>query len=85
MATQAEIEADLLIVSTAITKLINKESVSRVELGSGASRTVYQFQEISFEMLSRERDRLTRELEAVVGGESKTFRTTSRMQMTFSK
>ena len=84
MATKEELEADLAIVSSAITKLINKESVTRVELGSGASRTVYQFQEISFETLSAERNRLLAEL-AAVSGETKTFRAASRMQLVFSK
>lgn len=84
MATKEQLEADLAIVSSAITKLINKESITKIELGSGASRTVYQFQEISFELLTSERNRLLAEI-AAVSGEARTFRISSRMQMTFSK
>lgn len=84
MATAVQIQADLDIVSTAITKLLSKESVSRVELGSGSSKTVYEMQEVSFEVLDRERTRLQAEL-AAVNQESKAFRTSSRVQLIFSK
>jgi hypothetical protein len=82
--TIEELNADLVIVNNAISELIQNKRVSRFRIGSGTSIREYQFSEITMDMLNTERSRIFAELNAL-SATDQTFRTSSRMQTTYSK
>jgi hypothetical protein len=84
METEAELQAQLLTVQTAIQALIAGERISVMEIGSPEFRRKYQFGEVTLEALREERANIQQKLAALSTTEP-TFRETSPHYMSWSK
>lgn len=82
--TVNELNTQLNTVNTAITKLLNSEQLTRLEVGTGINRTVYQFSEINLDNLTNLKDEILKKLAALNSEETK-FRRSSAMRTAWSK
>ena len=85
MESEQELQAQLLVVNTAISKLIAGERPSHVEVGSGGYKRVYKFSEVTLENLQRERTIIQQKLVNLESlTQEPTYRTTAH-HMSWSK
>lgn len=84
METLEELQTKLLVVNNAIQKTLAGERITRFETGSGASSRTYEYEEVSLETLNKERFRILSNIQSLSVSEP-TFRTSSRMQLTYRK
>lgn len=85
MESEQELQAQLLVVNTAISKLIAGERPSHVEVGSGGYKRVYKFSEVTLENLQRERTIIQQKLANLESlTQEPTYRTTVH-HMSWSK
>ena len=85
MESEQELQAQLLVVNTAISKLIAGERPSHVEVGSGGYKRVYKFSEVTLENLQRERTIIQQKLANLESlTQEPTYRTTAHY-MSWSK
>jgi len=84
METLEDLQTQLLLVNTAIARLIAGETITKFEVGSGSSARTYEYGEVSLENLNEEKQRISLDIQAAEGS-SVAYRATSRMQTVWRK
>lgn len=80
-----EVQADLTRVYSAIQDLIAGKRITQLRLGSGDFTRMYQYQEITYEVLKAEQADLTQELAALQAVPQMQFRTMSNIPLNVTK
>lgn len=83
--TQQQIQADIDIVTAALTQLYQGERLTTLIVGTGDSQRRYTWQEITVENLKASLNELRQELLAISDSPEMTFRTTSSMPLIIGK
>jgi len=84
METLAELQTQLLLVNTAIQKLIAGDTLVEFEVGSGSSARRYKKGEVNLTMLNTEKARILSGIQSLTASEP-TYRTSSHMQTVYRK
>ena len=83
--TSTEIQADLTTVYSAIQDLIAGKRITQIRLGSGDFTRLYQYQEITYEVLKAEQNDLIQELAAIEGQPQMAFRSMTNIPLNVTK
>lgn len=84
--TATEIQADLDIVNSAIQNLISGKRLTQLRIGSGDFARLYQYSEISYDVLKGLKDELTQELATItIESDGIKFRKQSHVPLTVKK
>lgn len=81
--TATEIQSELDTVNAALQELISGKRLTQLRIGSGEFSRLYEYQEITYEVLKQEQSNLTAELSTLESTELK-FRT-SYVPLTVNK
>lgn len=84
METLEELNTQLLLVNTAIQRLIGGENITEFNIGSGSSSRKYTFSEVNLDNLNSEKSTILRKIDNLSGTEV-TFRESSFMQTVYKK
>lgn len=84
--TKTEIQSDLDIVNAAIQNLISGKRLTQLRIGSGDFARLYQYSEISYDVLKGLKDELTQELASITADvNGMTFRKQTHIPLTVKK
>lgn len=83
--TITEVQADLAVVNAALQDLIAGKRLTQLRLGSGDFTRLFQYQEITYEVLKAEQAELTQELASLETQPQMQFRTMSHVQLNVTK
>lgn len=83
--TLTEVQADLAVVNAALQDLIAGKRLTQLRLGSGDFTRLFQYQEITYDVLKAEQAELTQELASIQTQPQMQFRTMTNIPLNVTK